>query len=85
MFNIIRHTLYSFLRFLVKGRKSDLLIAILQSLQGLFWDYRFLIINKKSIIDIIMLSLIDNRLRAIFPANSCSFGSVNVLLYGDFY
>ena len=35
-FNIIRQTLYSLLYLLVKGRRLDLLVATLQSLQGLF-------------------------------------------------
>lgn len=36
-------------------------------------------------IDIVTLSLIDDRLRAIFPADSRPFGGVHVLLCGDFY
>jgi hypothetical protein len=37
-------------------------------------------------IDIKTLSLIDDRLRAIFPASSDQpFGGLNVLLYGDFF
>jgi hypothetical protein len=37
-------------------------------------------------IDIKMLSLIDNRLRAILPAYSGQpFGGVNILLYRDFF
>jgi hypothetical protein len=35
-FNIIGKTLYSLLRLLVKGRKSDLSVATLQALQALF-------------------------------------------------
>jgi hypothetical protein len=85
-FNIVGKTLYSLLRLPVKGKKSDLSVATLQSLQALFQDYRFLIINKKSMIDIKILSLINDRLRAILPANSDQlFGRVNVLLYRDFF
>jgi hypothetical protein len=36
-------------------------------------------------IDIVTLSLIDDRLRAIFPADPRPFGGVNVLLCGDFF
>ena len=85
-FNIIGKTLHSLLRLLVKGKKSDLLVATLQSLQAHFQDCRFLIIDEKSMIDIKTLSLIDDRLRAILPAHSDQpFGGVNVLLCGDFF
>ncbi len=47
---------------------------------------RFLIINEKSIVDIKSLSLIDDRLRVIFPYRSDeSFGGINILLYSDFF
>jgi ATP-dependent DNA helicase PIF1 len=84
-FNIIRQTLHSLLRLLIKGKKADLSLATLQSLQGLFRDCRFLIIDEKSMIDIVTLSLIDDRLRAIFPADSRPFGGINILLCRDFY
>jgi ATP-dependent DNA helicase PIF1 len=70
----------------VKGKKSDLSLATLQSLQALFYDCRFLIIDKKSMIDIKTLSLINDRLQAILPATShLYFSGVNVLLYRDFF
>ena len=85
-FNIVGKTLHSLLRLPVKGKKSDLSLATLQSLQALFQDCRFLIIDEKSMIDIKTLSLIDDRLRAILPATShLPFGGVNVLLCGDFF
>ena len=59
-FNIVGKTIHSLLRLPVKGRKSDISVATLQSLQALFQDCRFLIIDEKSIIDIKTLSLIDN-------------------------
>ena len=62
MFNIIGKTLYSLLHLLVKRKKSDLSVATLQALQSLFQDCRFLIIDKKSMINIKTLSLIDNWL-----------------------
>ena len=80
-FNIVGKTLHSLLRLPIKGKKSDLSIATLQSLQGLFRDCRFLIIDEKSMIDLKTLSLIDDQLRAIFPASSDQpFGGLNVLL-----
>jgi ATP-dependent exoDNAse (exonuclease V) alpha subunit len=69
-FNIVGKTLHSLLRLPVKGKKSDLSLATLQSLQALFRDCRFLIIDEKSMIDIQTLSLIDDRLRTILPATS---------------
>jgi PIF1-like helicase len=85
-FNIVGKTLHGLLRLPVKGKKSDLSVATLQALQSLFQDCRFLIIDEKSMIDIKMLSLIDDRLRAILPARSDQpFGGVNVLLCGDFF
>jgi ATP-dependent DNA helicase PIF1 len=85
-FNIISKTLYSLLRLPVKIKKTDLLPGTLQSLQASFSSCQFLIIDEKSIIDLKTLSLIDDRLRAIFPASSDQpFGGLNVLLYGDFF
>jgi ATP-dependent DNA helicase PIF1 len=86
VFNIIGKTLYSLLRLPVKRKKSDLSVAILQSLQAYFQDCRFLIIDKKLMIDIKILSLIDDWLQAILPACSDQpFRGVNILLYRDFF
>ena len=85
-FNIIGKTLHSLLRLLVKTKKTDLSPGTLQSLQAFFSSCWFLIINEKSMIDLKTLSLIDDRLRAIFPASSDQpFGGLNVLLCGDFF
>ena len=85
-FNIVGKTLHSLLRLPVKMKKSDLSPATLQSLQASFSSCRFLIIDEKSMIDLKTLSLIDDRLRAIFPASSDQpFGGLNVLLCGDFF
>jgi len=65
-FNIIGRTLHSLFRLPVKQKKSDLSNATLQSLQSLFQDIRFLIIDEKSMIDLKILSIIDDRLRLIF-------------------
>jgi hypothetical protein len=86
VFNIIGRTLHSLLQLPVKDRKAGLSTATLQSLQALFQDCRFLIINKKSIIDVCTLSLIDDRLCIIFPGISyLPFRGVNILLYKDFF
>ena len=85
-FNIVGKTLHSLLRLPVKVKTSDLSVATLQALQSLFRDCKFLIIDEKSIIDIKTLSLIDDRLRAILPANSDQpFEGINILLCGDFF
>jgi ATP-dependent DNA helicase PIF1 len=68
-FNIIGKTLHSLLRLLVKTKKIDLLPGTLQSLQASFLSCLFLIINEKSMINLKTLLLIDDRLRAIFPAS----------------
>jgi hypothetical protein len=47
---IIGKTLHSLLRLPVKGKMSDLSTATLQSLQALFQDVRFLMIDEKSMI-----------------------------------
>jgi ATP-dependent DNA helicase PIF1 len=65
---------------------SDLFTATLQSLQALLQDCHFLMVNKKSMIDLKMFSLVDDRLQAIFPATSHQlFGGINVLICGDFF
>ena len=85
-FNILGRTLHSLLRLPVKGKKVDLSLATLQSLQSLFRHCRFLVVDEKSMIDVKILSLVDDRLRAIFPATSHKpFGGLNVLLCGGFF
>jgi ATP-dependent DNA helicase PIF1 len=85
-FNIVGKTLHSLLRLPVKSKKSELSTATLQQLQMEFKRCRFLVIDEKSMIDLETLSLIDDRLRAIFPDKSnMDFGGVNVLLCGDFF
>ena len=83
---IMGKTLHSLLCLLVKGKMSDLSTATLQSLQALFQDVCFLMIDGKSMVDLKMLSLIDDHLRVIFPATSHRpFGGINILLCGDFF
>jgi ATP-dependent DNA helicase PIF1 len=85
-FNIVGRTLHSLFRLPVKQKTSDLSTATLQSLQALFQDVRFVIIDEKSMIDLKILSIIDDRLRLIFPDQSDqAFGGLNVLLCGDFF
>ena len=65
---------------------SDLSTATLQSLQTLFRDCHFLMVDEKSMIDLKMFSIIDDRLQVIIPATSHKpFGGINVLICGDFF
>jgi ATP-dependent DNA helicase PIF1 len=84
-FNIVGKTLHSLLRLPVKSTATELSNASLQSLQAAFQSCRYLIIDEKSMIDLNTLSLIDDRLRAIFPSTDQIFGGLNILLCGDFF
>ena len=85
-YTITGKTLHSLLRLPVRRKMSDLSTATLQSLQALFRDCRFLMVDEKFMIDLKMFSLVDDRLRAIFPATSDQpFGAINVLICGDFF
>jgi ATP-dependent DNA helicase PIF1 len=90
-FNFVGKTLHSLLRLPVKkksqqDRSDDLSNATVQSLQAVFQPVRFLIIDEKSMVDIKNLSLIDDRLRIIYPTRSSEpFGGLNILLCGDFF
>ena len=44
-----------------------------------------MVIDEKSMINLKMLSIIDDRLRQIFPDTDRPFGGLNVLLCGDFF
>lgn len=84
-FGLLGRTLHTLLRLPIRG-KSDLSTSSLQSLQSLFAYCSFLIVDEKSMIPLSMLSLIDNRLRAIKPRDgNLPFGGMNVVLGGDFY
>jgi ATP-dependent exoDNAse (exonuclease V) alpha subunit len=85
-FNIIGKTLHSLLHLLVKTNKLNISVGILKSLQAEFQNCHYLIIDEKSMIDLRMLSLIDDQLQEIFPASShLRFGGINILLCGDFF
>jgi ATP-dependent DNA helicase PIF1 len=85
-FNIVGRTLHSLFRLPVKQKATDLSNATLQSLQALLSSIRFVIIDEKSMIDLKMLSIVDDRLRQIFPDRADqAFGGLNILLCGDFF
>jgi hypothetical protein len=72
-FNILGKTLHSLLRLPIKGKGSELSSTTLQALQAHFQACRFLIIDEKSMIDLRTLSVINQRLQAIFPGNLTLF------------
>ena len=79
-------TLHNLFRLPVKQKRADLANGTLQALQALFVGVRFVIIDEKSMLDLHILSLIDDRLRLIFPDRAdAPFGGLNVLLCGDFF
>jgi ATP-dependent DNA helicase PIF1 len=83
---IMGKTLHSLLHLPVREKMSDLSTATLQSLQALFRDCHFLMVDEKSMIDLKMFSLVDNRLQAIFPATSdWPLEGINILICGDFF
>ena len=85
-YGIKGRTLHSLLHLLVRGKMSDLSTATLQSLQALFRDCCFLVIDEKSMMDLRIFLLIDDWLWVIFPATSHQpFGGINVLICGDFF
>jgi ATP-dependent DNA helicase PIF1 len=60
--------------------------ANLCSLQSLFKHCKYLIIDEKSMIGIKFLSLLDQRLREIFPARQDEmYAGINTFLCGDFH
>ena len=85
-FNIQGRMIHSLLHLPVKKSFAPLSPTTLSSLQDKFKDCEFLIIDEKSMIGLRTLHQIDQRLRQIYPARQDEwFGSLNVLLCGDFF
>jgi ATP-dependent DNA helicase PIF1 len=85
-FNIVGRTLHSLFRLPVKQKAKDLSRTTIQALQEKFTSIRFVIIDEKSMINLQTLSIIDDRLRLIFPDRADTpFGGINILLCGDFF
>jgi hypothetical protein len=85
-YNITKKTLHSLLRLPIKTQQADLSASTLQALQLLFKNCQFLIINKKLMINLKSLFLINNRLQAILlNSKHCQFKGLNVLLCRDFF
>jgi hypothetical protein len=79
-------TLHSLLRLPISVVMSLLPAAQLATLITALRGVHYLIIDEKSMLGLRTLSRIDQRLRQVFPErkNEC-FGSMNVILCGDFY
>ena len=85
-FNIIRKTLYSLFQLPIKQKTLDLVALILQLLQLQFQDIQFIVIDKKLIINLKILSIINNCLQLIYLDQlDQAFRRLNILLYRDFF
>ena len=84
-FGIQGQTLHRLLRLPVRKPFESLPNSVLLSLQQLFQQCHYLIVDEKSMIGLLELYQIDVRLKQIFPNHSDEpFGGMNVLLCGDF-
>ena len=85
-FGIQGQTLHRLLRLPVRKPFESLSNSVLLSLQQLFQQCHYLIVDEKSMIGLPELYQIDVRLKQIFPNHSDEpFRGMNVLLCGDFY
>ena len=85
-FSIQGQTLHRLIQLPVHKLFTPLSNAVLLSLQQLYQQCHYLIIDEKSMIGLLELFQIDVRLKQIFLNRSNKpFGGMNILLYGDFY
>jgi len=85
--NINGSTLHSLLRLPVsKAQELEPLVnSSLTNLQNKLRQFRYLILDEKSMIGLRQLAFVDQRLRQAFPQSAHQyFGGMNVLLLGDF-
>ncbi|KID81497.1 ATP-dependent DNA helicase PIF1 [Metarhizium guizhouense ARSEF 977] len=79
-------TIHSLLRLPVGGAFTDLSPADAAALQSRLRHVKYLVIDEKSMLGLEQLARIDSRLRQAFPQRSSEFfGSVSVLLVGDYF
>ncbi|CUS11222.1 unnamed protein product, partial [Tuber aestivum] len=84
-FNINGVTLHSLIQLGLKENDPVLTPARLLELQLKLQYIRYIIVDEMSMISSTLLARIDNRLRQIFPQNSCQpFGGCSIILIGDF-
>src|SRR5258708_19696153 len=81
------HSLFKIpVKILTQGLSRKLSRANLCSLQALFKDCQYLIIDEKSMIGIKFLGLLDQRLREIFPAHQNQmYAGINIFVCVDFH
>lgn len=77
-------TLYKLLKLLACSAFKELLSTTLQTVQADLYRIIYLIINEKSIISLSQLKIIELRLSQAL-SSSRYFGSINIVLYGDFF
>ncbi|KJK84849.1 hypothetical protein H633G_11351 [Metarhizium anisopliae BRIP 53284] len=79
-------TLHSLLHLPINKDFKPLSPTDMAQLQKKLKDIKYLIIDEKSMLGLRQLSWIDDRLREAFPSrNEEFFGSLNILLVGDFF
>ncbi|KID82373.1 ATP-dependent DNA helicase PIF1 [Metarhizium guizhouense ARSEF 977] len=79
-------TLHSLLHLPINKDFKPLSPTDMAQLQKKLKDINYLIIDEKSMLGLRQLSWIDDRLREAFPSrNEEFFGSLNILLVGDFF
>lgn len=88
--NLLGTTLHSLFKIPIRPAAGQLLMKLstanLRSLQALFKYIKYLIIDEKSMISVMVLALIDQRLREIFPDKQDEYyGGVSVFVCGDFH
>ena len=83
---ILGRTLHSLFRLPVKSSKfAPLSPGNLASLQASMRHIKALFIDEKSMMSLQILSLLDQRLRQIFPHSNQPFGGLHIVLWGDFF
>lgn len=86
VFSIQGQTLHQLIRLPIHKLFKSLFNSVLLSLQQLFQQCHYLIIDEKFMIDLLKLYQIDVRLKQIFSNHSDKlFRGMNVLLCDDFY
>jgi ATP-dependent DNA helicase PIF1 len=86
-FNIMGKTLYAAFRLLkiMVGEYVPLRGAALKTMQQEFKHVSYVIIDKKSMIGLTQFTWVEKRCRQIRPSIHEPFGSINIIIFGDFW
>ena len=85
VFNITGRIVYNLFRLNPSSMDAKASSAIISQLQYELKDIKYIIINEKSILSLLFLSQVESRCRKAKPNYSnIPFGSINVILFGDF-